>query len=85
VGQGIGNMIFLIPTQTLFQERTPPNLIGRVVSFRSALVLGSMTVAMVIGPIGAAFVGVTTVMAVFGLVTMLAGLAGAFVPAIRDS
>jgi MFS family permease len=85
VGQGIGNMIFLIPTQTLFQERTPPNLIGRVVSFRSALVLGSMTVAMVIGPIGAAIVGVTTVMAAFGLVTMFAGLAGAFVPAIRDS
>lgn len=85
LGQGIGNMIFLIPTQTLFQERTPPNLIGRVVSFRSALVLGSMTVAMVIGPIFAAIVGVTTVMAVFGLVTVFAGLAGAFVPAIRES
>lgn len=85
VGQGIGNMIFVIPSQTLFQERTPPNLMGRVVSFRFALVFGSMTIATAVGPIFAAIVGVTTVMAVFGLVTVFAGLAGAFVPAIRES
>lgn len=85
VGQGIGNMIFIIPSQTLFQERTPPNLMGRVTSFRSALVFGSMMAAMAIGPIAAAFVGVTPVMAFFGLVTMFAGVAGAFVPAIRDA
>ena len=30
-GAGIANMIFLIPSQTLFQERTPPELMGRVV------------------------------------------------------
>jgi len=85
VGQGVANMIFVIPSQTLFQERTPPNLMGRVVSLRFALVFGSMTIAMGIGPILGAIVGVTTVMAISGLVTMAAGLAGLFVPAIRDA
>jgi hypothetical protein len=44
-----------------------------------------MTVAMGIGPVLGEIVGVTTVMAFFGLVTMVAGLAGLFVPAIRDA
>jgi len=85
VGQGVANMVFVIPSQTLFQQRTPPNLMGRVVSFRFALVFGSMTVAMGLGPILGEIVGVTTVMAFFGVVTMVAGLAGLFVPAIRDA
>ena len=85
VGQGVGNMVFVIPSQTLFQERTPPNLMGRVVSLRFAIVFGSMTVAMGIGPILGEIVGVTTVLAFFGVVTMVTGLAGLFVPAIRDA
>jgi DHA3 family macrolide efflux protein-like MFS transporter len=85
IGQGVGNMIFVIPSQTLFQERTPANLMGRVVSFRFALVFGSMTVAMGVGPVLGAIFGVTTVMAVFGLVTFVTGLAGLLVPAIRDA
>jgi MFS family permease len=84
-GQGVANMVFVIPSQTLFQERTPPALMGRVVGFRFALVFGSMTIAMAMGAVLAEFVGVTTVIAFFGIVTMLAGLAGLFVPAIRDA
>ena len=42
-GMGVANMAFVIPSQTLFQERTPPELMGRVVSFRFALVFGGMT------------------------------------------
>ena len=45
-GSGIANMVFVIPSQAMFQERTPAALIGRVVSFRFALVFGSMTIAM---------------------------------------
>ena len=45
-GQGVANMVFIIPSQTLFQERTPAALMGRVVGFRFALVFGSMTIAM---------------------------------------
>ncbi len=84
-GQGVANMVFVIPSQTLFQERTPPALMGRVVSFRFALVFGSMTVAMGAGAILGELVGVTTVLAFFGILTMLTGLAGLLVPAIRNA
>jgi hypothetical protein len=78
-------MVFIIPSQTLFQERTPPNLMGRVVSLRSTAVYGSMAIAMGVGSILGEFLGVHAVLAFFGLMTMVAGLAGLFVPAIRDA
>jgi MFS family permease len=84
-GAGIANMIFVIPSQTLFQERTPPELIGRVVSFRFALVFGSMTLAMGVGGLLAQVVGVVPVLAISGLVSIAAGLAGLLVPQVRDA
>lgn len=78
-------MLVVIPSQALFQERTPPELMGRVVSFRFQMVFGAMAVAMAIGGILASIVGVTTVIALFGVVTIGAGLAGFVVPAIRDA
>ena len=84
-GSGIANMVFVIPSQTLFQERTPPELMGRVVGFRFALVFGAMTLAMALGGVLAELVGVVAVLAAFGLVTMATGLAGLFVPAVRDA
>jgi predicted membrane-bound spermidine synthase len=78
-------MVFLIPSQALFQERTPSALLGRVVSFRFALVYGSMTVAMGVGSLMIIAVPATTVIALFGLVTLVTGLAGWFVPAIRNA
>ena len=51
IGQGVANMVFVIPSQTLFQERTPPALMGRVIGLRFALVFGSMTVAMAVGAV----------------------------------
>ena len=85
VGVGVTNMVFLIPSQTLIQERTPPSLMGRVVGFRFSLVFGSMTLAMAVGGLLAEVVGVTAVIALFGFVTMVAGLAGVLVPAVRDA
>jgi len=84
-GQGVANMIFIIPSQTLFQERTPSDLMGRVVGFRFALVFGSMTIAMALGSVLAEVFGPGPVIAVFGLVTSVAGLAGFLVPAVRDA
>jgi hypothetical protein len=84
-GQGVANMIFIIPSQTLFQERTPPKLMGRVVGFRFALVGGSMTIAMSVGAILGQVFGPSVVIAAFGLVTVGAGLAGLLVPAVRDA
>ena len=84
-GAGVANMIFVIPSQTLFQERTPPELIGRVIGFRFALVFGSMTLAMAVGGILGAVVGVVPVLVLSGIVTVVAGLAGLFVPEMRDA
>jgi MFS family permease len=84
-GAGVGNLAFVIPSQTLVQRRTPPELMGRVLGLRSSLVFGSMTIAMGIGGVlGQAF-GAAPVIGVFGLVTVVAGLAGLLVPAVRDA
>jgi MFS family permease len=85
MGTGIANMIYIIPSQTLFQERTPAELIGRVVGFRFSLVFGSLTVALAVSGALAQVVGVTPVIALFGLVTTGAGLAGLLIPAVRDA
>jgi MFS family permease len=84
-GAGIANMIFVIPSQTLFQERTPAELIGRVVSFRFALVFGSMTLAMAVGGLLGQAIGMVAVLVLSGIVSIVAGLSGLLVPAMRDA
>ncbi len=84
-GSGVANMIYVIPSQTLFQERTPVELIGRVVGFRFSLVFGSMTIAMGVSGLIAAQFGVAPVIGAFGFVTLLAGLAGLLIPAVRNA
>ncbi|HET7703977.1 MAG TPA: MFS transporter [Candidatus Limnocylindrales bacterium] len=84
-GAGIANMVFVIPSQTLFQQRTPQELIGRVVGFRFALVFGSMTLAMALGGILGQVIGIVPVLVVSGIVTILAGLSGLLVPGMRDA
>jgi MFS family permease len=81
---GIANLFFIIPTQTIFMEITPIELMGRVVAFRSTLVFGSMTLAMGIAGVLAESVPVGLVIAGFGGLTLLGGLIGALLPAVRD-
>jgi hypothetical protein len=85
VGCGVANMVYLIPSQTLFQQRTPPDMMGRVVGFRFAAVFGAMTLAMGVGGILAELIGIQTTFVAFGLVTLAAGLAGILVPSVRDA
>jgi hypothetical protein len=56
-----------------------------VVGFRFSLVFGAMTLSIGFGGIVAELFGVTPVIAAAGVVTMVAGLAGWFVPAVRDA
>ncbi|MEO8273772.1 MAG: MFS transporter [Chloroflexota bacterium] len=84
-GTGVGNLAFVIPSQTLFQRRTPPELMGRVLGLRFSVVFGAMTLAMGVGGVlGEAF-GAGPVMGAFGLVTIAAGLAGLAFPQVRDA
>jgi len=84
-GTGVGNLAFVIPSQTLMQRRTPPNLMGRVLGLRFSVVFGSMTIAMAIGGVLGEVFGAGPVMGVFGLVTVAAGLFGLLVPAVRNA
>jgi MFS family permease len=85
VVQGIANLVFVIPTQTLFAELTPMPLMGRVVAFRSSLVFGAMTLAMAIAGGLAQVAPVGIVIAAFGALTTLMGLLCLALPAIRES
>ena len=75
---------YIIPTQTIFIEMTPVELLGRVVAFRSSLVFGAMTMAMAIASLLAESIDAGLVIAAFGALTMTAGLIGALLPAVRD-
>jgi MFS family permease len=84
-GLGVANMVFVIPSQAMFQERTPSSLMGRVIGFRFALVFGSMSIAVAVGGVLAELTSVTVAFVLFGLISVGAGVAGFFVPAIRDA
>jgi MFS family permease len=81
---GVANLVYIIPTQTMFMEKTPIELLGRVIAFRSTLVFGSMTLAMGVAGIIAESVPAGLVIAGFGAITLLGGVIGAFMPAVRD-
>jgi DHA3 family macrolide efflux protein-like MFS transporter len=82
---GVANMVFIIPTQTLFAERTPENLMGRVVGIRFSIVFGSLSAAMAISGVIAESVGAGVVFVAFGVVTAVAGLVGTLIPAVRNA
>jgi MFS family permease len=85
LGMGAANMVFVIPTQTLFMERTPADMIGRVISFRFSVVFGSITLAMAVGGILGQALGPALVFGFFGIVTMIAGLAGLLSRPLREA
>jgi len=85
VGYGIANLVYVVPTQTLFAELTPLGMMGRVVAFRGSLVFGALTLAMAISGLMAEVIPAGTVIAIFGFVTLGAGVVAAFLPAIRRS
>ena len=78
-------MVYLIPSQTLFQQRTPADMMGRVVGFRFAAIFGAMTLAMGVGGILAELLGIRETLVIFGVVTLLAGLAGLLLKPLRDA
>jgi MFS transporter, DHA3 family, macrolide efflux protein len=85
VGLGIANLVFVIPSQTLMQQRIPRDMMARVVSIRFSLVFGTMALATGVSGLLASVFGVADVIGAFGLLTCLAGLSGLFTPAVRDA
>jgi MFS family permease len=81
---GIFNLVYVIPSQTLFAERTPPGLMGRVVAIRTSLVMGALTGAMAVCSGLAEALDAGVVIAMTGVLTVMAGVIAAFLPAVRD-
>lgn len=82
---GLFNMLFIIPTITMFQQRTPQPLMGRVVSSRQALVFGAIALSMGLSGWLSDLIGPEVVLMVAGGICALAGAAGIFVPAMRNA
>ncbi len=84
-GMGVANMAFVIPSQTLFQERTPPELMGRVVSLRFALVFGGMSLAMAAGGLLVELFTAGPVIMAAGVISVAAGVGGLFLRQVREA
>ncbi len=82
---GFANMLYLVPTITLFQERTPQRLFGRVVSTRQALTFGAMALSMGLAGWLAGMLGAAAVLMLGGGLIVAAGLGGLLVPAMRGA
>ena len=85
IGVGVSNMVYIIPSQTLFQQRTPGDMIGRVVGIRFSVVFASLSIAMALSGFLVNAFGVAAVLIAFGTSTLVAGLTGLLVPALRDA
>ncbi|HEX3220042.1 MAG TPA: MFS transporter, partial [Candidatus Limnocylindria bacterium] len=82
---GVANMLYLVPTITLFQERTPQRLFGRVVSSRQALTFGAMALSQGIAGYLAGVIGSAEVLMLGGGLIAAAGTIGIFIPAMRNA
>jgi MFS transporter, DHA3 family, macrolide efflux protein len=82
---GAFNMVFIIPTVTLFQELTPQRLMGRVISSRQALVFGSIAASMALSGYFAGVIGPASVLVISGAICAAAGVIGLLVPATRNA
>jgi MFS family permease len=82
---GVANMLYLVPTITLFQERTPQRLFGRVVSSRQALTFGAMAISQGLAGYLAGVIGSAEVLMLGGALIAVAGVIGIFVPAMRNA
>jgi MFS family permease len=82
---GVFNLVYVIPSQTLFFERTPAGLMGRVVGIRSSVVLGAMTGAMALSSGLADHIDPGVIIAATGVLTVLAAVIAAWLPAVRDA
>jgi predicted MFS family arabinose efflux permease len=80
---GVANVAFVVPSQTLFQQRTPGQMLGRVISIRLALVNVALAISMATsGALAQAF-GLRPVLVACGALTAAVGLMGLAIRPIR--
>jgi MFS family permease len=82
---GAFNMVFIIPTVTLFQELTPQRLMGRVVASRQALVFGAIALSMGLSGYLSGVIGPVSVLVISGAICAAAGAVGILIPSMRNA
>jgi MFS family permease len=82
---GAFNLVYVIPSQTLFGELVPSGLMGRVIAIRSSIVMGALTGAMAVSAALADVIDAGTIIAVSGGLTVLAAVLALALPAVRES
>jgi MFS family permease len=82
---GAFNLVYVIPSQTLFGELVPSGLMGRVIAIRSSIVMGSLTGAMAVSAGLADTFDAGTIIAVSGGLTVLAAAFAFALPAVREA
>lgn len=81
---GVGNMVYLVSSVTLVQERTPEAFLGRIFSLRGMLIsLALVTSNAVVGP-AAEYLGVRPMWGLTGGLIVLVGLLSFLLPSARD-
>jgi hypothetical protein len=81
---GVSNVLFFVPSITIMQEGTTPDVRARVFGARIALTnLSWLPIVLVTGALGDVL-PVAWLIAGAGLVTLATAIVGAFLPAIRD-
>jgi MFS family permease len=81
---GAANVLYFVPTVTIMQEATPPNMRARVFGARIALTnLSWLPLVFVSGVLGDA-IGVDVLIALAGLATVMTAAIAWFVPVIRN-
>lgn len=85
VAGGIFNLVYVIPSQTLFAERTPGSMMGRVIAIRTSIVMGALTGAMAVSAVLADRVDTGVIITATGILTLMAAGIAALLPAVRDA
>jgi MFS family permease len=81
---GVFNLVWLVPTQSLFLSRTPRALIGRVLAIRRTITIGATTGAMFAAGLAASVLPAAAIITATGALTLCAALAGWLRPALRS-
>jgi MFS family permease len=82
---GVFNLVYVIPSQTLFAERTPEGMMGRVIAIRASIVMGALTGAMAVSSGLAELVDAGTIIAATGVLTVISAVVATWLPAVRDA
>ena len=80
---GVGNVMVLIPSVTLVQRQTPPELLGRIFSLRTTLIFGVLIASNAVGGWAGQVFGTRQTLIACGSLLLIAATLASFFPVTR--